>query len=271
MTAESTPHPPSAPPRDRLEAPPPATAAPPGGWAVGTSHAFAWWREGWRIFTRSPWVWIGVSLVLLALLYGLPQLPIIGGIAAPLLVHVLVAGLLVGAQALDSGQPLTFGHLFACFDRRAWPLMGAGLLSLVAWFVVWLIALGVCGAIFGYSSLEGLVFGDLTELDLTSLATLGAAMITALSLVLVLGTPLMMAYWFTPPLIALRGDGVISAFKASFAASVRNLPPLMVFGLVGMALAFVAAIPVGLGLLMLGPVFLAAIYASYRDIFVSGR
>jgi uncharacterized membrane protein len=37
-----------------------------------------------------------------------------------------------------------------------------------------------------------------------------------------------------------------------------------------MALGIVAMIPLGLGLLVLMPVFFASVYASYRDIFFEG-
>lgn len=267
----------TADPPSALPSPEPArtpeviAAAPSGGWAVPAAHGFDWWREGWRLFVTAPWLWVGVTITLVALMYGLPHLPIVGGIAAPILYHVLIAGLLVGAQALDRGQPLSFGHLFACFDRRAWPLILAGLLNLLGWFLVWLVAIVACALIFGYSGLDVFLSADPTQLDFSTLATFGVAAITALLIVAVLGTPLVMAYWFAPTLIALRGDAPIAAFKASFAASLRNVPPLLVFGLLGVAFALLATLPFGLGWIVLVPVLIAAMYASYRDIFEAAR
>jgi uncharacterized membrane protein len=43
--------------------------------------------------------------------------------------------------------------------------------------------------------------------------------------------------------------------------------PLLVFGLVYLVLAVVAAIPFGLGFLILFPVTICALYASYREVF----
>jgi uncharacterized membrane protein len=43
--------------------------------------------------------------------------------------------------------------------------------------------------------------------------------------------------------------------------------PLLVFGLVYLVLAVAAVIPLGLGFLVLGPVTVCAVYASYREIF----
>jgi uncharacterized membrane protein len=44
--------------------------------------------------------------------------------------------------------------------------------------------------------------------------------------------------------------------------------PFLVYGIVGFLLAIVAVIPLGLGLLVLGPVMWGTMYVGYRDIFV---
>jgi hypothetical protein len=42
-----------------------------------------------------------------------------------------------------------------------------------------------------------------------------------------------------------------------------------VYGLFTMVLCFFAALPVGLGFLVLGPVLAGSVYASYKDIFLA--
>ena len=42
---------------------------------------------------------------------------------------------------------------------------------------------------------------------------------------------------------------------------------MLVYSLVGLVLAIAASIPLGLGWLVLGPMFGGSVYASYRDIF----
>jgi uncharacterized membrane protein len=42
---------------------------------------------------------------------------------------------------------------------------------------------------------------------------------------------------------------------------------MSIFGIILMVMAFFAMLPIGLGLLLLLPVFSGAVYASYRDIF----
>ena len=88
-----------------------------------------------------------------------------------------------------------------------------------------------------------------------------------LLMTLLLFATLLMAYWFAPALIVFRGDSPMAAMKASFKASWRNIPPFLVYGLVGMVLAIVASIPFGLGWFIVAPMTAASVYASYCDVF----
>jgi uncharacterized membrane protein len=82
-----------------------------------------------------------------------------------------------------------------------------------------------------------------------------------------LSIPLVMAYWFAPALVALNGYAPFEAMKTSFSACLKNVLPFLVYGLVGLVLAVVATIPLGLGWFVLAPLGMASMYASYRDIF----
>jgi uncharacterized membrane protein len=59
----------------------------------------------------------------------------------------------------------------------------------------------------------------------------------------------------------------VAALKASFFGCLKNLIPFLLYGIVLLVLAMIATIPFGLGWLVLGPVMIASIYRSYRDIY----
>jgi uncharacterized membrane protein len=80
--------------------------------------------------------------------------------------------------------------------------------------------------------------------------------------------PLMMALWFAPALVVFHERGPVEAMKESFVGCLKNIVPFLVYGLVGLVFAILASIPVGLGWLLLGPVLIASLYASYRDIYL---
>jgi len=56
--------------------------------------------------------------------------------------------------------------------------------------------------------------------------------------------------------------------RASFAGSFKNIVPFLLYAVVGLLLAIAAAIPLGLGFLVFGPVVWGSIYAGYQDIYL---
>ncbi len=250
--------------------PPPAPAAdlpPREGWAVAAGRGLEWWKGGWSLFRSAPWIWIAMMAVYIAIMFVLSFIPFLGQIASTLLYPVLGAGVLVGARALDRGGELTVAHLFSCFNDRATPLIIVALLYLAGWFVIWLIAAAILVGVVGFGTVAGLLSGDPTQTGIAMLSALGLGSLIVLLLAVLLGFPLIMAYWFAPALVLFRGDEPFAAMKASFAAGMRNMPPFLVYGVVGLALAIAASIPFGLGWFVLVPVYAASLYATYKDIF----
>ena len=101
------------------------------------------------------------------------------------------------------------------------------------------------------------------------IGTMGVSFLLAMLVVLALAVPLYMALWFAPSLIVFNNMKPIDAMKTSFFACLKNLVPFLFYGVITLVLCFIAAIPFGLGFLVLGPVAIASIYASYRDVFAA--
>ena len=249
---------------------PPAAAAdspPREGWAVAAGRGLEWWKGGWQLFRGAPWTWIAMMAVFIVIMFVLSFVPFIGQIASTLVYPVLGAGVLVGARALDRGGELTVAQLFSCFGDRAVPLIIVALLYLAGWFVIWLIAAAILVGVVGFGTVAGLLSGDPTQTGIAMLSALGLGSLIVVLLAVLLGFPLIMAYWFAPALVLFRGDEPLAAMRASFAAGMRNMPPFLVYGAVGLAFAIAASIPFGLGWFVLVPVYAASLYASYKDIF----
>jgi uncharacterized membrane protein len=171
-----------------------------------------------------------------------------------LLAPVMGAGLMLGARAVHQGEGLEVGHLFAGFRERTGPLVVVGVIYLIATVVIVLAMVMLMGV-----SFVGMMTG--------SAEAFGAGLLLGVLVAVALSVPLMMAYWFAPALVALNGFSAVDAMKTSFSACLKNILPFLIYGLVGLVLAIVASIPLALGWFVLGPVFVASIYASYRDVF----
>ena len=91
----------------------------------------------------------------------------------------------------------------------------------------------------------------------------GLGVLAALALLV----PLLMAYWFAPALVVLRNMGAIEAMKTSFAASLKNIVPFLIYGAVMFVLFVLATIPLMLGFLVMLPLAFISYYTSYKDVF----
>jgi uncharacterized membrane protein len=76
-----------------------------------------------------------------------------------------------------------------------------------------------------------------------------------------------MAMWFAPALVVFDNLAPVEAAKASFAASLKNLVPFLLFGVLYIVAAVVASIPFGLGWVVLVPLVGLCAYVSYQDVF----
>ena len=241
---------------------PPRTPA-----AVPSGHGTAWWTEGWRLFVAAPGPWIAITVIFLVLFVMIALIPIIGSIATTLLTPVFAGGVFVGCRSLDRGGALTVGHLFASFSDRLGPLIIVGVIYLIGSFVIVLVVIACLIATVGIGGFSALMSGDPFQASWTLLTSVGLGALLALLFGMLLGLPLLMAYWYAPALVVFRNDEPLAAMKTSFTACLVNMLPMLVYSLLGLVFAIAATIPFGLGWLVLGPVFAASVYASYKDIF----
>lgn len=229
---------------------------------VPIGRGLDWITEGFGLFRLNPLIWIVNLVIFIALATMLALVPLIGSIAALVLQPVFVGGMLLGCQALEQGQELRVDHLFDGFRQNTQELAMVGVYSAVAYFIVGMVVVMIVGGAVGLSVLGGLS-------DQQVLAMGGAMVGFVLSglIGLALTVPIAMATWFAPALVLFGKLSALDAMKASFAACWRNMLPFLLYGVVALVLAFVAAIPFGLGLLVLGPTLIASVYTGYRDIF----
>jgi len=113
-----------------------------------------------------------------------------------------------------------------------------------------------------------MMFGASGQPAMGAGVSLGGIFLASL-LTLLLGAPLLMAIWFAPALVFFNGMAPLAAMQASMSASLKNWLVMLIFGLILLVLCFFAALPMGLGFLVLLPVLYGALYASYKDIFLA--
>jgi hypothetical protein len=203
-----------------------------------------WLEGGFSHFKRNFLAWMAATVLWIIAVVLLSLIPVIGVLAVNLVTPVVVAGLMRGCRDQEQGLNFRVAHLFAGFSQKnVGQLLLLGALMIANTLIVDLISRS---AIESGSSLIGL---------------LGGLMILGLSLLAG------MAFYFAPVLIALEEMPVLSALKSSFSGCAKNILPFLWYFITGFLLLIAAVIPLGLGLLVLIPIFMASPYAAYRDIY----
>jgi len=229
--------------------------------SVDASCGIDWWGKAWKLLTRDALIWVVMAVLFMVIMIVLGFVPLLGSIAASVLLPVFVGSWMLAARKVQGGAALEVGDLFLGFKDQVKPLLVLGALFFAVSVVIALI-----GGALGMSAVMGLMMGGSRYTTGGTMAALGAGML-ALLVMVVLGFLAAMAMWFAPALVVLRGIAPVDALKASFAANLKNIVPFLVYSVIGFVASIVASIPFGLGWLVLTPVMLLSLYVSYQDVF----
>jgi hypothetical protein len=224
---------------------------------VEAGRGASWLLDGFDYFKADPLPWLGTVLILL-IINAISAKIVILGLAFGLVFPVVVAGLLLGCRAHDTGGNFRINHLVEGFSGNVAQLVLSGVLLLVAFVIAGFIAGLIGGVMFGGTAIGG---GEVSPFQV------GAGLLFVVLIMAALSIPILMAGWFAAALIVFNKLDAVQALQESFKACLRNIVPFLVYGLVGLALAVLATIPFGLGWFILMPMTFASIYIAYKDIF----
>jgi hypothetical protein len=245
---------------------------------VQASRGARWLLDGWNLFRVAPLGWIAMVFAYWLLMTLVSVLPLVGVAAASILVPAFSVGFMAAARAASRRAPVELALLFDGF-RNHWR-------SQLVLGVVYFAALGLVLA--GSALADG---GSLASWMLSGRRPADEVLrsdefLLGLGTAAALYTPVLMAFWFAPPLAAWHGAPPAKALFFSFFACLMNWRAFLAYGAVSALLALalplvvlwavmltslkVAAISLVFPLLIvLLPTLFASFYASYRDVFAN--
>ena len=237
--------------------------------------------EGFRLFRKKQ---LMVTLVVLGywMLMGLVNaLPLIGQIAATLLIPVFSVSLMNLFRLVEADEAIPPQILFSGFRRNLGTLLVLG-------FAYGALSVGILGLVSIFDDgilLRLIVLGERPPGDIL----VSGDVIVAGQLAMAMFVPLIMAFWFAPVLVAWHNLQAAKALFFSLVACARNWRVFLAYA--GAALLFGAILPgVAIGMLSLMfadasrvfsvvfttlivliilPTLNASFYVSYREVFVT--
>jgi uncharacterized membrane protein len=229
--------------------------------------------EGLRDFGRAPLIGLffgglyalgGIGIWLLLTVYHEPWwiLPIAVGF--PLIGPFVAVGLYETSRRLSRGEPLHFGEILLVILAQRKRQVGWMAFVVLFIFWMWLYQVRMLLAIFlgfkSFSSIEAFVSVVTTTGEGAGFLIVGTAIGAAISFILFCTTVVAI------PLLLDREIDLVTAIVTSFKAVFQNPIPMIGFGLIVVALSFVALAPLFLGLLVVLPVLGHATWHLYTRV-----
>ncbi|MEO7726915.1 MAG: BPSS1780 family membrane protein [Burkholderiales bacterium] len=240
---------------------------------VEPAHGWHWLMQGLAIFRKDPARWlllVGILFIGSRLLLAIPYV----GLIVILVTPNFLAGLAHGAQALAQGKPLRLGYLASGFLKNAAHLVTLGGVSLIGHFLMLAAMTTVAGDALAEIA-KTMAAGAVTPDTVAAMRTAAPRLLLSTLVGLGISLPIMLAVWFSPLLVFFDDIKPVPAMLLSLRACTRNALPLLVYCLAVLGPLFVM-LQLGMaltrqpdiGVWLLAPVLVPALYASYMDVFV---
>jgi len=237
-------------------------------------HGALWLLAGFALFRRHPPLMTAITFGYLLAVVVVNLIPKVGPFLLPLILPTLTVMLANGCRAIERGKAFDSDTLIVGIREQRVGLIRLGGLHLVGSSLL---------VLFGFALGEPINISDgMTPEE--AMAVLGD-----LAVILLLASPMLMAFWFAPLLTAWDGVSAGKSLFFSFFASWRNWRAFTMYALV---LALVGAVLPGLILIIAGllsqalltilsvalrmllifvlaPTMVASVYLSYRDVFAT--
>jgi len=227
-------------------APPPAAAH---SRVVPWRHAFAWYEEAMRLFKFAPRTCIGLALVTIATALTLKAAPGLLSLVSEIVTPLVACSLYYAAAAADRREAPTLRLVGLAFRAGANAIIAIIAASLVTSFA---------------EALAGWWIADVNLLLLESPPQISATAYFGIYAIVTLAT---LPVTFVPPLVLFGRLPLYEAFAASGFAFAQNTVPLLIYGLASLVLLAFVMVTAGLGLVLALPLWTAAAYAAWKDIF----
>jgi len=245
---------------------------------VAAARGARWLGEGWRLFRLAPLAWLALACVYLLGTNILALVPLVGFVAALMMVPALTVGMMSAARAASHGVHPQLRNLAEGFqgERRAQLALG------VIYFLASMLVFGATTLADDAGRLRAVLGGRAQPGELAAADLVAPLAVFALSY-----APVMMLFWFAPALAAWHSTGALKALFFSFVACLMNWRAFLAYG--AAVAVMVMAVPLAallvlqafggaqLGvavaslvfplLLLMLPTLFASFYVSYRDVF----
>lgn len=210
--------------------------------------------RSWNLLKREPLLVIGSVAIATFLMMAGGAIPILSFCIGLLVNTPLMGGVWSLFLKALRGEAVSFEEVFSGFSKRWVPLVLTGLLQLA-------IAVVVIGPLGGF-----LFFWFQSHPGVTPAGFELLMMVVIGGVLLLLSIYINMALFFSVPLIMDRGYGVLDSLNVSRRIVNRNIPSMLLLGVMSLLLVVAGILALCLGLVVAIPVVMGMWAAAYEDL-----
>ena len=235
---------------------------------VALAQVMQWYRFGYELWYRYKWQWLLVSLFCLLMLIGVAIIPLVYWLMYVVFPLVLAALLYMARKSVQGHEPSLeqFAFILGLTEQRTQLLlMGLGLAALM-------LLVNLSGRLLEPPALLNYTLEELAQAKRgieASHSFVTTLLNTLIKIAAVCFVTLVLL--FAPALILFRKVPAGLAVKSSLKAFWLNKGALVFFLFIQTMLTLLALLPFGLGLLVLLPITVLALYRAYTEIFISSK
>jgi hypothetical protein len=250
---------------------------------VAAGRGARWLGEGWQLFRAAPLGWLALVFAYWLIMTMVSLVPYAGIVAAAVLVPAFSVGFMAAARSAEHGGRVELALLFEGLRTAPRPQLVLG--------VTYLVCLGFVLAGTAFADGGALARWMLTGRRPDEETLHSGDFLNAMVAAVLLYTPVMMMFWFSPPLAAWHSTAPAKALFFSAAACLMNwrafiaYAAVAAFVMLAVPLLVLSAVLLLTGggvqmpvmslvfplLILLLPTLFASFYVSYRDVFGAER
>ncbi len=202
---------------------------------VPASHGWQWIKSSIGMFLGNPWKWLAMGFCMVVIIGILNFIPLVGSFIAYLLGTVLTGGMMMAAQAQADGEAIRFSFVFKGFSHNR-----NQLLLIAVYYIAFMVLLGIVLVALFFLFFGSAIWNPQTApMAFQQRWPLVAVLILLAAAVSI---PMMMAFWFAVPLVAITDRTAWTACKQSFRGCVANWLAFLVYGLAFLVLGILSLI-----------------------------
>jgi len=236
--------------------------------SVPMIRGWHWIVNGYQMLKAYPVMWAILIILYLIIMVPLSKIPMLGSVLSTLISPIFASGMLLGCHAISGYKELEINHLFAGFKQNTTQLVSLGGLYMMGLIIA---------AVLFSSGLDPVIIEMISDGQPVTAAQLGD-MTQPILLAMLVFIPLTMAYWFAPALITFHQLTATQALKISFGACIKNISPfllnVLIFALIFLGFVLLVGllgqlgdVVVMIGILVIMPLMITSLFASYQSIF----